>query len=1055
MRGFNISEWAIRHAALTRYLLVVLLLGGVFAYFQLGQNEDPEFTFRVMVVSSRLPGATARQVEEQLTDRIERKLQETPYVDKIRSYSKPGESLIFVVLLGSVPPKEVAGIWYQVRKKVGDIRNQLPAGTQGPFFNDEFGDTYGSLYAFSADGFSYHELKDYVDYARQQLLHVPFVAKVELFGVQDEKVFVEFSHKKFAQMGIGIEQVIAALNAQNVIEPAGTLITPESDLQVRVSGQFRDERDLENLVLRVPGNSNAFRLGDFATVTRAYAEPPVQKMRFNGKEVIGVGVSMAKGGDIVKLGLNLEQAMAKIRNDLPVGIEVAQVADQPRVVKRSVGEFLRTLSEAVLIVLAVSFLSLGLHRHPLRVDMRPGLVVALTIPLVLAVTFLCMWVFGIDFQKISLGALIIALGLLVDDAIIVVEMMVRKLEEGYERLEAATFAYRSTAMPMLTGTLITVAGFLPVGIAKSVAGEYTFSIFAVNAIALITSWIAAVFFTPYIGFLLLNEKPPAGGPHDPFDTPGYRRFRALVDWCVDQRKTVIVITLVVFALGIFGFRFIQQQFFPDSNREELNVELWLPEGAGFAASEREARRFEAFLQREDVAPDVVNYVTYVGTGSPRFFLPLDQQLTHANFAQIFVLTKDVAARERVREKMKAVFAAEFPDVRGRVNLLPNGPPVAYPVQFRVKGPDAALVRKYADQVKDVMRADPNTVGVNDNWNEQIKVLRLDLDQDKARALGVSSQTLARAAQTVLTGTTIGTFREGDRLIDIVMRQPERERSVIDRLYDANIPTGNGRSVPLSQLARGELVWEPGIIWRQGREPTITVQSEVKDGIQGPHAAMLIDPKLDDIRRAMQPGYRIEIAGAIEESKSGQDSINANMPLLVVIILTLLMLQLHSFQRSLLVFLTAPLGIIGAALALIAFQAPFGFVATLGVIALAGMIMRNSVILIDQIEQDIAAGRTRWDAIVGATVRRFRPIMLTAAAAILAMIPLTRSIFWGPMAMAIMGGLLVATVLTLLFLPALYAAWFRVRRDEPAPAAPSPADSRPSAAAADPAGAANI
>ncbi len=1050
MGGFNVSEWAIRHAALTRYLLVLLLVGGIYAYFKLGQNEDPDFTFRVMVITANLPGASPEQVELQLTNPIERKLQETPWLDKVRSYSKAGEALIFVYLKGAVPPRDVPEIWYQVRKKIGDIRHLLPAGTRGPFLNDEFGDTFGSIYAFSADGFSYRELRDYVDYARQELLHVPNVAKVDLFGVQEEKIFIEFSHKKFAQLGIGFDQVVAALNAQNVIEASGTLVTRDTNLPIRVSGEFRSAAEIEDLVLRIAtpnGASQPLRLGDFATVTRSYVDPPIQRMRFNGREVIGIGVSMARGGNIIQLGRNLEDAMARIRTELPVGIEVEQVADQPRVVKRSVGEFLRTLAEALLIVLGVSFLSLGLHKNPLRLDARPGLVVALTIPLVLAVTFLLMWLFGIDFQKISLGALIIALGLLVDDAIIVVEMMVRKLEQGYDRLGAATFAYTSTAGPMLTGTLITVAGFLPVGLAKSPAGEYTFSIFAVNAMALLTSWVAAVYFTPYIGYLLLKEHRHTDGVHrEVFDTPGYRRFRALVTWCVDRRKTVIVITLLVFCAGLFGFRFIQQQFFPNSNREELNVELWLREGSGFAATEREALRFESVLRRDEIARDIVNYTTWVGMGSPRFYLPLDRQLTHANFAQVMVLTRDVEARERVRARLKEALAAEFPDVRGRVNLLQSGPPVPYPVQFRVQGDDAKRVREYAEQVKAVMRADANLVGVNDNWHEEVKILRLDLDQDKARALGVSSQTLARAAQTILSGTPVGTFRDGDKQIEILVRQPEDERSVIDRLNDASIPTAGGRSVPLSQLARAHLAWEPGIIWRQGREPTITVQADVRDGIQGPYAAKLIDPRLDPIRAQMPPGYRIEISGAIEESKVSQESINANMPLMLVIILTLLMLQLHSFQRSLMVFITAPLGIIGAAVALLVFNAPFGFVATLGVIALAGMIMRNSVILIDQIEQDIAAGRSRHDAVVEAAVRRFRPIMLTAAAAILAMIPLTRSIFWGPMAMAIMGGLLIATLLTLLFLPALYAAWFRVRRDEPTADSAGDADAIPEAQA---------
>lgn len=1032
MRRFNLSAWALRNAALTRYFMAMLLLAGVWSYFHLGQNEDPAFTFRVMVVRASFPGATALQVEQQLTDRIERKLQETPWLDKLRSYSKPGESVVFVTLKGAVPPKDVEGIWYQVRKKIGDIAYTLPPGTRGPFFNDEFGDTYGSIYAFSGDDFGYAELKDWVDRARQELLRVPHVSKVELFGVQDEKIYIEFSHQKFARMGISLPQVVDALVQQNAIEGSGVLSNTQHDIPVRVSGQFDRVEDVQNLMLRVIGSDgpHTIRLGDFATVRRGYADPPRDKMRFNGKEVIGVGVAMDSGGDIIKLGHDLDAAIQHIRGWLPVGIDLEQVANQPRVVEKSVAEFLDTLAEAVVIVLVVSFLSLGLHRHPWRIDMRPGLVVALTIPLVLSITFTFMWAFGIDFQKISLGALIIALGLLVDDAIIAVEMMVRKLEEGYDRFTAASAMFEATAAPMLTGTLITVAGFMPVGFARSTAGEYTFSIFAVNAIALITSWVAAVYFTPYIGHWLLRARSHgAGAPQQLFDTPGYRRFRALVDWCVAHRWTVIAATLLAFVLAVIGFRFIPQQFFPDSNREELMVDLWLPEGVSYAATEAETKRFEAFLRRPDIAPDIVNYVSWVARGSPRFYLPLDFQFNHTNFAQVVVLTRDVAARERVKDKIRAAFQNGFPQVRGRVNLLQAGPPVPYPVQFRVTGPNATLVRQYADQVTQLMRADRDTVGVNDNWNEAIRVLSLDLEQDKARALGVSSQRLAQAAQTLLSGTTVGQLRDGDKAIDIVVRQPASERTVLERLMDVNIRAANGQAVPLSQLARLQLVWEPGIVWRHDREPAITVQADVRDGVQGPYVTQRLLPAVALLRNQLEPGYRIEVAGATEESATAQESINANMPLMVVLILTLLMLQLRSFSRTMLVFLTAPLGLIGAATALLVFRAPFGFVATLGVIALAGMIMRNSVILVDQIERDIAAGRSRWDSIVEAAVRRFRPIMLTAAAAILAMIPLTRSIFWGPMAAAIMGGLLVATMLTLLFLPALYAAWFRVRRDE--------------------------
>jgi multidrug efflux pump subunit AcrB len=1023
--GFNLSRWALEHIPLTRYLIAVLLIGGMLSYSNLGQDEDPPFTFRAMVVRANWPGATSLQMAEQVTDKLEKKLQETPDIDEISSYSKPGETTIILKLRESAPPKEVAQSWYQVRKKIGDIRGTLPPGVQGPFFNDEFGDTFGSIFALSGDGFTYAEMKDYADFVRQQLLGVPLVSKVELFGVQDEKINIEFSHKKFAQLGIPFEAIVNQIATQNSVESTGVLVTPTDNLQVRVTGALKTVKDLEELELRA--NGTTFRLGDFATIKREYQDPPGNKMRFNGKEVIGLGVSMEKGGNIIQLGKSMEKTVAAMKAKLPVGIELERVSDQPEAVKASVGEFVHTLIEAVLIVLAVSFVALGLHSKPkLRLDVRPGLVVALTIPLVLSVTFLFMRMLDIDLHKISLGALIIALGLLVDDAIIAVEMMVRKMEEGMSRFDAATFAYTSTAIPMLTGTLITVAGFLPIGLAKSAAGEYTFSLFSVNALALVISWVVAVVFTPYIGYVLLKVKPHAEGEteHDLFDTPGFRKFRAVVNWCVEYRKTTIAATLVIFALGVYGFKFIEKQFFPDSSRPELMVELWTPEGTTFAANEKQVKKFEAFIRKQE---GVVSVTSYVGTGSPRFYLPLDQIFPQTNVSQIVVLPKDLRARSALRDKIVAIFKQDFPEVRGRVKLLPNGPPVPYPVQFRVTGGEVEKVRAIADQVKDIMRDNPNTLGVNDNWNESIKVLRLDLDQDKMRALGVTSQTVMRAANTILSGTTIGQFREDIKLIDIQIRQPIEERNTISILNDTNIPTASGKSVPISQLARAHFVWEPGVVWREGREWAITVQSDVADNIQGPTVSGQIEPKLKALRDKLPAGYAITVKGAAADSGTAEASIAANLPLAIFIIFTLLMLQLHSFSRALLVFLTGPLGVAGAAMALLVLGRPLGFVANLGIIALFGMIIRNSVILVDQIEQDIKAGHDPWTAIVESAVRRCRPIILTAAAAALAMIPLSRSVFWGPMAVAIMGGLILATALTLLFLPALYAAWFRVKK----------------------------
>ncbi len=1023
--GFNLSRWALEHIPLTRYLIAVLLIGGMLSYTNLGQDEDPPFTFRAMVVRAMWPGATSLQMAEQVTDKLEKKLQETPDIDEISSYSKPGETVIILKLRESASPKDTTASWYQVRKKIGDIRGTLPPGVIGPFFNDEFGDTYGSIFALSGDGFTYAEMKDYADFVRQQLLNVPLVSKVELFGVQDEKINIEFSHKKFAQLGIPFEAIVNQIATQNSVESTGVLVTPTDNLQVRVTGALKTVKDLEELELRA--NGTTFRLGDFATVKREYKDPPQDKMRFNGKEVIGLGVSMEKGGNIIRMGEGLQKTVDQMKAKLPVGIELERVSNQPAAVTASVGEFVHTLIEAVLIVLAVSFLSLGLHSKPFRLDARPGLVVALTIPLVLSVTFLFMRVLDIDLHKISLGALIIALGLLVDDAIIAVEMMVRKMEEGMSRFEAATFAYTSTALPMLTGTLITVAGFLPIGLAKSAAGEYTFSLFSVNALALVISWVVAVVFTPYLGYVLLKVKPHANGDHELFDTPGFRKFRALVNWCVEYRKTTIAATLLVFALGVYGFNFIEKQFFPDSSRPELMVEMWTPEGTTFAANEAQVKKFEAFISKQE---GVVSVTSYVGTGSPRFYLPLDQIFPQTNVSQIVVLPKDLHARGVLRDKIVDIFKNDFPEVRGRVKLLPNGPPVPYPVQFRVTGEQVEKVRAIADEVKDIMRANPNTVGVNDNWNESIKVLRLDLDQDKMRALGVTSQTVMRAANTILSGTTVGQFREDNKLIDIQVRQPLEERNTIAVLNDTNIPTANGKSVTISQLARAHFVWEPGVVWREGREWAITVQTDVVDGIQGPTVSGQINPKLEALRARLPAGYAITVKGAAADSGAAEASIAANLPLAIFIIFTLLMLQLHSFSRALLVFLTGPLGVAGAAMALLLLHRPLGFVANLGIIALFGMIIRNSVILVDQIEQDIAAGHEPWDAVVESAVRRCRPIILTAAAAALAMIPLSRSVFWGPMAVAIMGGLVLATALTLLFLPALYAAWFRVKKPLP-------------------------
>ena len=1021
--------------------MVVLMLLGLASYFQLGQDEDPPFTFRVMVVRTYWPGATAQQVAEQVTDKLERTLQEAPYADKISSYSKPGESQIIFQIKDSSRASEVANVWYVVRKKIGDMRHTLPSGVQGPFFNDDFGDVYGVIYALEADGFSNAEVKVFADDVRQQLLRVPDVAKVELFGVQDEKIFVELS-KRQSQLGLDFNQVLAQLNQQNAIESAGAVETPLDRLQVRVGGQFELTEQIKAMPIRGSSGSQV-RLGDVAEVRRGYVDPPSVKVRHQGKDVIALGVSMAKGGDIIALGNSLQKLSSRIGASLPAGIRLVQIQDQPSAVTSSVNEFIKVLIEAVLIVLAVSFISLGLHKRadaaslPLwrryYIDMRPGLVVGITIPLVLSVTFLAMSYWNIGLHKISLGSLIIALGLLVDDAIIAVEMMVRKMEEGYDKVRAATFTYELTAMPMLTGTLITAAGFLPIGMAKSMTGEYTFAIFAVTVVALLVSWVASVYFVPYLGTLLL--KPPAHAvaaeqldSTQMYDTPFYRHFRAWVTWCVTHRWKTIGITVALFALGMVGMGKVQQQFFPDSSRPEIMVDLWLPEGSPVKASEDITRRVEQRLAQEG---GVKSVTAWVGSGVPRFYLPLDQVFPQTNVSQLIVQPSDLKAREVLRAKLPALLAQEFPEVRGRVKLLPNGPPVPYPVQFRVVGPDPKVLRLNADEIKAQMRLNPNTRGVNDNWNESVKSVRLEVDQAKARALGVSSQSIAQASRTLLTGSVVGQYREGDKLIEIVLRQPLAERDALSDLGQAYVPTASGRFIPLLHIATPVLAWEPGVMWREGRQFAITVQADIAEGLQGATVTAQLLPDLKKTEATWQGqgliGYRIEVAGAVEESAKGSASIAAGVPVMLFITFTLLMLQLQSFSRAMLVFLTGPLGMAGVAGALLVLDRPFGFVALLGVIALMGMIQRNSVILIDQIEQDRAAGMAPWQAIVESAVRRLRPIVLTAAAAVLAMIPLSRSIFWGPMAVAIMGGLIVATALTLLALPAMYAAWFRIER----------------------------
>ena len=1040
--GFNLSEWALRHQPLVRYLIVALAIVGVLSYEKLGQSEDPPFTFKVMVVRTEWSGASAREVEEQLTDRIEKKLQEVPYVDTLRSYSRPGESVVLFIAKDSTPVKDVPDVFYQVRKKIGDIKGTLPAGIRGPFFNDEFGDVFGNIYALTGDGFDYAQLKAETERIRAELLRVPSVAKVDLIGEQEQRIYVELSNTKLATLGLDVQTVTSALAQQNAVVPGGYFETKDERIYLRPSGAFDTVEAIRATTVRAGGRE--LRIGDIATVARGFVEPPAPRFRFQGQDALGLGVSMTKGGDIIALGADLKATVARIQAQLPVGMELAEVASQPDAVKRSIDEFVRSLAEAVIIVLVVCFFSLGL---------RTGLVVALSIPLVLGVTFFGMRLFDVGLHKISLGALILALGLLVDDAIIAVEMMLVKMEQGWERSRAAAFAYTSTAGPMLAGTLVTVAGFLPIATAQSATGEYTRSIFQVNAIALLASWLAAVIVVPYLGYVLLpdprapkktswfathfprlerlKDRIGLGDPHfegdedEVFRTPFYNRFRRLVDGCVARRWLVIGTTLAIFAAAMVGFGLVQQQFFPNSTRLELLVDLRLPEGSSLRATQAEAEKLEAVLAKEK---GIANYVAYVGTGSPRFYLPLDQQLPAPNFAQFVILTEGIPEREALRARMIELFERDFPNLRANVTRLENGPPVGFPVQFRVSGPDIPTVRRYAAEVAEVMRTNPHLSDVQLDWDEQSKVLRVEVDQHKARLVGLSTQDVANFLNTSQRGLVATSYREGIESIDVVLRGDALERDRLSLVAELSIPTRAGKSVPLAQIATVGYAFEQGLVWRRNREPSITVRGQIyTKSIQAPTVTAAVLPLLEPIRARLPAGYRIETGGAVEESAKGQSSVNAGFPLFLAVVFTVLMIQLGSFSRTVMVVLTAPLGLIGVVLFLLLFNQPFGFVAMLGTIALFGMIMRNSVILVDQIEQDVEKGLSIWDAIVESAVRRLRPIALTAAAAVLAMIPLTRSAFFGPMAVAIMGGLIVATLLTLLFVPALYAAWYRVRR----------------------------
>ena len=1017
MSSLNLSEWALKHRSFIVFIMIAVTLGGLASYFRLGRAEDPPFTFRTMIVQASWPGATMDDTLKQVTERIERKLQETRGLDFLRSYTKPGLTTIFVTLKGSTKASEVPDIWYQVRKNVGDIRHTLPAGVVGPGFNDDFGDTYGLIYGFTADGFTHRELRDYVEDIRSRLLQVPDVSKIELLGAQDEQIFVEFSTQQLAGLGIDRAALIAALQAQNAVSPSGALNTGDETLSLRVSGAFRSEQDI--LDVNFVSNGRLIRLRDIAQVRRAYSDPPQPMFRVNGKPAIGLAIAMRDGGDVLALGRNVTKAIDASIADLPLGIDATLVSDQPVVVRTAISEFTESLWQAIAIIMAVSIVSLGF---------RPGAVVALSIPLTMAIVFPIMEFLSIDLQRISLGALIIALGLLVDDAMTTVDVMTSRLAAGDSKDQAASYAYKTLALPMLTGTFVTIAGFVPIGFARSAAGEYTFSIFAVVTIALIVSWFVAVLFAPLLGVALL-KAPDADAPQK--TSAVMRIFRAILVGAMRMRWLTIAVTLGCFAASLLALPYVPRQFFPASDRPELVVDLTLPQNASIFASDQAAAKLDALLKND---PDVASWSTYVGRGAIRFYLPLDVQLANDFFSQAVVIAKDVPARERLHAKLEKELAEQLPSVVARVSPLELGPPVGWPVQYRVSGPDIEQVRAIALKLGQAMGEDQNLRLVNFDWIEPAREVRIRIDQDQARLLGLSSQALADVLNTVMTGTPVTQVRDDIYLVNVIARANDEQRVSLSTLRSLQLPLPNGRTVPLSQVASFDFDQEYPLIWRRDRVPTLTVQADVRAAATPEGAARSLAPAIEKLRESLPNGYHIDTGGTVEESAQSQASVFALLPAALFLMLLFLMAQLHSFGRVALVIATVPLGLIGIVIALLVFNRPLGFVAILGILALAGMIARNAVILIDQIETERGQGRDIWDAVIEATLSRFRPIMLTAISTVLGLIPIAPTVFWGPMAFAIMGGLFVATMLTLLVVPVFYITLYRAGEPSEAGAA---------------------
>ncbi|MEA5091276.1 Efflux pump membrane transporter BepE [bioreactor metagenome] len=1013
MKSFNLTGWALKHKQLIYYFMAAIFLMGVYSYQNLGRMEDPDFVIRQMVVSAVWPGASAAQVEEQVTDKIEKKLQDTPGIDYISSYSKPGQAVIFVYLKETVPEKDVRPTWLEVRNLVNDMKSTLPTEVQGLYFNDRFDDVYGSIYALTSDGFSYEEMRSNAEKIRRELLTVKNVKKVELIGVQEEKVYVEIESSKLAQLGIDPALIASTISGQNAMTPSGMLETSQDNVYLRFSGMFKNLEDLKKIPIRA--NGRTFALEDIANIKSGYSDPKEPQMYYNGQPAIGIALSMDKGGNILQLGDDLDSKVAQIEKELPYGLQLDQVSNQPKVVKESIHEFVKSLFEAVVIVLIVSFLSLGY---------RTGVVVALSIPLVIAGVFAAMYGLGIGLHKVSLGALIISLGLLVDDAIISVEMMSVKIEEGWERSKAACFAYTATSFPMLTGTLVTCAGFIPIGFSKGNAAEFTNSIFVVVSIALLISWLVSVLVVPLLGILLMKPKIVVEN-HDPYDKKFYKVFKKLLSWCLRKRKLVLLITVACFAGAIVLMSFVKSEFFPPSTRPELIAEMTLPRGASIKATAEQAQRMSDYLKDD---PDIVNYSYYVGEGSPRFVLTLEPVLPMDNYCQFVITTKNVAARQRLDNKINQLFNDEFENVQGFTKVIQTGPPVAYPVMIRVSGDDHNKVRALAKEVGRVMSENPQLKNINYDWNEMSKVMHLDIDQGKARMLGIDSHSLALDLQTQLSGAPLAEFRQADRTIDITFRLDAQNRKDLASIKDMPVHIGNGKYVPLAQIANISYAGEDGLIWRRNLKPTITVRADVNGTITGNDATAKIYDELQNLKASMPPGYTIEPGGYMEKSVQSTALLMQPVPIMIIVIITLLMVQLQKVSLAMLAALTAPLGMIGVSISLLLTQRPLGFVAELGILALSGMIIRNSVILIDQIEQHMKEGQSPWNAIINSAVLRLRPIMLTAAAAILGMLPLIASPFWGPMAVAIAGGLLIATFLTLFVLPAMYAMWFKVKEE---------------------------